>query len=74
MNAVVEGQVDVGVVRSVAARSGLEPGDLIVAINDRIITSVDDIHRLLAMPLDNAKFDVTLIRGRRKWDVRLVWS
>ena len=31
-----------------AIESGIRHGDLIVAINDRIVTSVDDIHRLLS--------------------------
>ena len=35
-----------------AEKSGVRQGDLIVAINDRIVTSVDDIHRLLtAIPV-----------------------
>jgi S1-C subfamily serine protease len=36
-----------------AQRSGLQTGDLIVAVNDRVVTSVDDLHQVLArLPVD----------------------
>ena len=58
----------------VAARSGIEPGDLLVAINDRITTGVDEIHRLLALMPPDASIDVTLLRGDHKRDVRVSWN
>lgn len=57
----------------VAQKCGIRSDDLIVAINDRLVTSVDDIHRLLsAMPTD-VSLTMTLIRGRSKQDVEVVW-
>ena len=58
---------------SVAERSGIQTGDTLVALNDRVITSVDDIHRLLALPTDDVTFELTLVRGERKLEVRLSW-
>jgi S1-C subfamily serine protease len=38
-----------------AAAAGLRSGDLIVTANGRIVSSVDDLHRVLAkLPLDRA--------------------
>lgn len=58
----------------VAAQSGLQAGDLIVAINDRITASVDDVHRLLTLAPPAVPLDVTLIRGRDKFELRISWD
>ena len=56
---------------SSATKSGLACGDLIVAINDRIVSGVDDIHRLLStIPTDTA-LDLTIVRGNTKLDVHV---
>ena len=34
--------------RGPAEKSGVQAGDLIIAVNDRLVTSVDDLHQLLA--------------------------
>ncbi|MGI9519242.1 MAG: S1C family serine protease [Pirellulaceae bacterium] len=48
-----------------ADRAGLQSDDVVVAINGRIVTSVDDIHRLLnAVPKDH-ELVVSLIRDER---------
>ena len=60
--------------RGVAQRSGIQSGDLIVALNERLITSVDDIHRFLTLFPHDAPLDVTLVRDRRKLDVRIDWT
>ena len=57
----------------VAARCGIRVGDLIVAINDRIIASVDDVHRLLAALPEEAVADVTVVRGEAVREVRVSW-
>ena len=45
-----------------AQAAGVERGDLIVAVNGRIITGVDDLHRLLAgLPIDRA-FVLSIVR------------
>jgi S1-C subfamily serine protease len=51
------------VARSLAAQAGLEPGDIIVALSGRLVTSIDDLHRLLmSVPADQG-FDLTVLRG-----------
>lgn len=58
----------------VAQRSHIQAGDLIVAINDRITSSVDDVHRLLSQLQGQAHVDVSIIRGDSKFDVRVEWD
>ena len=56
-----------------AAAAGVQPGDVIVAVNDRVTTSVDDLHRLLSDLHRQPLLTLTLIRGARKLeaDVRV---
>jgi S1-C subfamily serine protease len=56
---------------SAAERGGVEPGDLIVALNDRIVSSVDDLHRLLTQLPGDAVVELTIVRDGSKRDVRL---
>lgn len=49
----------------------IERGDLIVAINDRLVSTVDDIHRLLAIIPQSTPLQLTIIRGRKKFEVEL---
>ena len=52
-----------------AARAGVAGGDLITAVNGRIVTSLDDLHRILAgLPLDRP-FHLSVIRDGRQLDV-----
>lgn len=51
-----------------AARAGVRPGDLIAAINGRIVTSVDDMHRLLSRAADRSVM-LTVVRGTRQLDI-----
>ncbi len=49
----------------VAARAGVERGDVIVALSGRLVTSPDDLHRLLMnLPADQG-FELTVLRGDR---------
>jgi S1-C subfamily serine protease len=49
--------------RSIAQRAGIRPDDIIVALAGRLVTSIDDLHRLLmTVPADQG-FELTLIRG-----------
>jgi S1-C subfamily serine protease len=49
--------------RSIAEHAGIVPGDVIVALADRLVTSIDDLHRLLmSVPVDR-DFDLTVVRG-----------
>ena len=52
-----------------ASSSELEPGDIIVAINDRVATSVDDLHRLLIDFQGQPKVELTIVRDNRRLDV-----
>jgi S1-C subfamily serine protease len=49
-----------------AGQAGLRPGDLIVAINERMVTSVDDLHRFLAEWPIGQPATLTVVRGREK--------
>jgi S1-C subfamily serine protease len=47
---------------SLAAEAGIEVGDVIVSLAGRLVTSIDDVHRLLmAVPADQG-FDLTVLR------------
>ena len=60
--------------RSLAANAGLRVDDLVISMNDRILETVDDIHRLLAiLPIDMA-IDVGVIRERTRLSVTLAGS
>jgi S1-C subfamily serine protease len=44
---------------------GLRVGDLLVAINDRIISTVDDVHRVLAQFPESVPLTATVVRDDR---------
>lgn len=46
-----------------AARAGLQAGDLLIAMNDRLIGGVDDIHRLLSLFPLTLPLEMAVIRG-----------
>jgi S1-C subfamily serine protease len=52
--------------RSVAELAGLRPEDVIVALAGRLVTSVDDLHRLLMAVPPNQGFELTVIRGEKE--------
>jgi S1-C subfamily serine protease len=57
--------------RSPAAVAGLLPGDLIVAVQGRVVANVDDIHRLLTtLPLDQP-LTLTIVRDEREREVEV---
>lgn len=56
---------------STAHANGITTGDLIVAINDRLVSNVDDIHRLLTQIPNSVPLVLTVIRGRQKFDVQI---
>ena len=64
--------VDV-VAKGVADQSGIRPGDILVAVNERIVTGVDDVHRLLSAMPEGATVTLTMLRGRKKRDVEIAW-
>jgi S1-C subfamily serine protease len=50
--------------RSIAASAGVLAGDVIVALAGRLVTSVDDVHRLLMIVPADQGFDITVVRGK----------
>jgi S1-C subfamily serine protease len=56
---------------SAASRAGVRPGDLIVAINDRIVANVDDLHRVLTIAGSEVELELTVIRGDGRLTLRL---
>ena len=50
---------------SPAAAAGVQPGDLIYAINDRLVASVDDIHRILSAAPAESRLILSIVRGHR---------
>ena len=55
-----------------AALAGLKSGDLIVSINGRVITAVDDLHQILSGFKSAAELRMAVIRGDRLAEVALV--
>jgi len=51
---------------SPASRAGLKEGDVIVALGDRRIQAVDDLHRILVEAMIGVKTTVTILRGKNK--------
>ncbi len=55
-----------------ADRAGLREGDLIVAVNGRAVTSIDDVHRFLAeWPIAHST-TLTIIRGTERLELTIV--
>jgi S1-C subfamily serine protease len=49
--------------KGVADRAGIRPEDVIVSLAGRLVTSIDDLHRLLMTIPADAGFELTVIRG-----------
>jgi S1-C subfamily serine protease len=54
-----------------AAAANLRTGDLIVSINGRIITTLDDLHQILSGFKSSVELTITIIRGDRLLDIVL---
>ena len=52
--------------QSPAERAGLQEGDVIVTLDDSIVRSVDDLHRLLTEARIGSRCDLTLLRQSQK--------
>lgn len=52
--------------RGAADRAGLKPGDLIVALNGRIVESIDDMHRILSRVGAGEAISLSIVRGGRQ--------
>lgn len=60
--------------RGVAARSGVERGDLIVSVNDRLVSSIDDLHRFLARIPMETTLELSVIRDGQPLQISLLKS
>jgi S1-C subfamily serine protease len=49
--------------RSVAELAGIRPDDVIIALAGRLVTSIDDLHRLLMTLPGDQGFELTVVRG-----------
>ena len=49
--------------QSLAARAGVQEGDVIVALAGRLVTSIDDLHRLLMTVPDEQEIEISVVRG-----------
>jgi S1-C subfamily serine protease len=57
--------------RSVADLAGIRADDVIIALSGRLVTSIDDLHRLLmTLPADQG-FELTILRGERQQTVHV---
>jgi S1-C subfamily serine protease len=59
---------------SAAQRAGLRTGDLITAINDRVVAGVDDVHRILSRSDGRTAADVAVLRDERLVTVTIEWA
>ena len=48
-----------------AEKAGLEPGDRILGLNARMVSSIDDLHRALTADLIGSPVEISLLRGTR---------
>src|SRR5207249_9084369 len=55
-----------------AARAGLRQGDLIVALNERAVVTIDDLHRILLEIAIGVPTTVTVLRGSSKLDPSVI--
>lgn len=49
-----------------ARKAGLREGDLVVALNEQAVTSIDDLHRFLAEWPINGPVTLTVVRGKER--------
>ena len=58
--------------QSPAERAGLQEGDVIVALDDTAVRSVDDLHKLLTDARIGASCELTLLRRSQKISLAVV--
>jgi S1-C subfamily serine protease len=57
--------------RSVADLAGLRQNDVIIALAGRLVTSIDDLHRLLMTVPPDQGFDLTVVRDEMQQTVHI---
>ena len=59
---------------SVAARYGMKAGDVIVSISGRLVSSVDDIHRILTGWPEGVALQVSILRDNAMLQLNMRWE
>ncbi len=54
-----------------AEQAGIQPGDLIVSVNDRLVSSVDDLHQLLSRLPADKPITLSVLRGAQLADIEV---
>ncbi len=49
--------------RGLAAQAGVRADDVIIALNGRLVTTIDDLHRLMMTVPSEQGFEITVVRG-----------
>src|SRR5213080_3366595 len=57
---------------SPAGRTGLRPGDIIVGFDDKPVTGIDDLHRLLASDRIGARTTIAVLRNADRLELPIV--
>jgi len=57
---------------SPAERFGLRPGDVIVGMDEQIVSSIDDLHKLLTKAINGHEYKLTVIRDFEKINISIV--
>jgi S1-C subfamily serine protease len=56
---------------SPAETAGLQPEDILVAVQGRIVSTVDDVHRLLTLLPLNQPISVTIVRDEERVELEI---
>jgi S1-C subfamily serine protease len=57
-----------------AERAGIRLDDLLVAVNDRVVANIDDLHRLLARSATEPTTELTIVRDGERRTVVIDWT
>lgn len=52
-----------------AAQAGIQSGDLITALNGRVVTSIDDLHRILAQLQSDQQISLSVLREQQELEI-----
>jgi S1-C subfamily serine protease len=55
-------EVREAVPRGLAAQAGVRADDVIIALNGRLVTTIDDLHRLMMTVPSDQGFEITVVR------------
>lgn len=58
---------------SASARAGIRAGDIVTTMNDRLVSSIDDVHRLLLITSANSTTALTILRNGELLTAEIDW-